>query len=485
MSIEKLAVAKVKCLQNTLFFTRYFFKELNGRKFVIGRHHRIIAEALDRVFTGKTKNLIINVPPRYGKTEIAVKMAIAKGLALNPKAKFIHLSYSDTLALDNSETVKEIVKMPQYQTMFPEVKIKRGTDSKQKWYTTEGGGVYAAAAGGQITGFGAGIVDEEEPEISENQETDEDVFDDWFNLSEGFGGAIIIDDPIKPEDANYERKRTAVNDRFDSTIVNRINSRNTPIIIIMQRVHSNDLSGHVIENYEDYEVISLPALYKDDEGKTQALWPHKHSVKELLKQRKANEFVFYTQMMQDPTPKHGLLFPKSELKYFRPDPSIQYDSAISYADIADEGEDFFSMPVGKNKGPDIYITDVFWSDEGTEITIPLASKMINENRCQYTIIEGNAMGAIVKNNIMKLTPNTSIYGINNNANKLTRIKLMAGFIIRHCRFVHPNYQSEMYRAWFKNLTDFTKNGQVKHDDAADSLSGLCKAIESLMNHYYQ
>ena len=99
--VRDIDILKTWCLSNTLNFTRYFFKLNYQRKFVIGDHHKQIASVLDRVLSGELKKVIINIAPRYGKTELAVKSFIAEGLALNPKAKFIHLSYSDDLARDN------------------------------------------------------------------------------------------------------------------------------------------------------------------------------------------------------------------------------------------------------------------------------------------------------------------------------------------------------------------------------------------------
>ena len=102
-AIEKAQTAVVNarlCLSGSLIFTRYFFKKRFNRKFVIGDHHRKISDVLDRVYSGEIARLIINIAPRYSKTEIAVKNFIANGLAINPAAKFIHLSYSDDLALD-------------------------------------------------------------------------------------------------------------------------------------------------------------------------------------------------------------------------------------------------------------------------------------------------------------------------------------------------------------------------------------------------
>ncbi len=473
MNLETLAVAKIRCLKDTLFFTRFFFKELNNKKYIQGDHHIIIANALDRVFRGECKRLIINIAPRYGKTELAVKSFIAKGLALNPKSKFIHLSYSDKLALDNSETVKEIVKMPIYQQMFSNVKIKKGTDAKEKWYTTEGGGVYAAAAGGQITGFGAGIVDDEGII---------DIPEDWFSQSETFGGAIIIDDPIKPEDANSELKRTLVNDRYDSTIANRVNSRNTPIIIIMQRLHTEDLCGHLVDKYKGFEVISLPVIKLDGS----ALHPHKHTIEELQEMRNNNEFVFDTQYMQDPRPKFGLLFPKGDLNYFKPSDELTnaFETSIAYCDVADEGDDWLCAPLARNIKDKIYIPDVVFSQANTEITIPLTARMLNSNGVKYCRVESNSMGAMFARNLQKEVKSCSILQANSSTNKHTRIIHDSAFIKKYFVFLHPEFQSPEYKKFIDQLCKYLKEGKVKHNDAADACSGLAMFVRSLFPHLY-
>src|SRR5450432_1841782 len=246
MTIEELAIFKTLCTDSIGAFTRYFFAKNHARKFALGYHHKQIFDVLDQVVDGKIKRLIINVPPRFSKTEIAVKHFISYALARNPKAKFIHLSYSSELALDNSEGVKDIVKSDAYREMFPNVQIKPGTDSKHKWYTSDGGGIYAASSGSSVTGFGAGQVDIEDEDFT---------IDD----AKEFAGAIIIDDPIKPEDCESPILRDKINKRFDSTIRSRVNSRNTPIIIIMQRLHPEDLCGYLLKSEPDvWTVLSLP-----------------------------------------------------------------------------------------------------------------------------------------------------------------------------------------------------------------------------------
>lgn len=227
---KKLAVAKVMCLKAMLFFTRYFFKKRFNRKFVIGEHHKLICEALEKVLKGEITRLIINIAPRYSKTELAVKNFIAKGLGLNSAAKFIHLSYSNDLALNNSEEIKDLVQESYYRELFPEVEIKKDSRAKKKWYTTAGGGVYATSMKGQVTGFGAGIVDEEAEKQEQEENKDLTEFLSDIEQKEGFGGAIVIDDPIKPEDAFSETIREKVNARYDSTIKNRVNSRKRPLL---------------------------------------------------------------------------------------------------------------------------------------------------------------------------------------------------------------------------------------------------------------
>lgn len=290
--MTELELIRNRCIADTMFATRYFFKMQEGRKFVMGEHHKKIAAALDDVFAGRTKRLMINLPPRYTKTEF-IKTFVKLGLAINPASKYIMLSYSANLALDNSERIKDTISSDWYQELFPWVKIKWDSHGKQKWYTTEGGGVYATSSDGQVTGFGAGLVREETEESGEE-----------FAVSPtngAWGGAIIIDDPLKPLDATSPVKRQKVNDQFENTIRSRVNDRNTPIVIIMQRLHKEDLCGYLLNlEPKEWTVLSLPALSKDENGNEVALWPFRHTVEDLYKIKAANRFTFETQYQQNP-----------------------------------------------------------------------------------------------------------------------------------------------------------------------------------------
>lgn len=470
--IKELKIAKYQCLTKNLFFTRYFFKKRFNRKFVIGEHHRIIAETLDKIIKGELKKVIFNIAPRYGKTEMCVKNFIAQGLAINPSSRYIHLSYSDDLALDNSDEVRELVKSAEFQEMFPNVKVKAKSDSKKKWYTTEDGGVYATSAAGQVTGFGAGQVD------------DEDLsFDSWLAGKDGqlFGGALIIDDPIKPEDADSDNIRERVNQRFDSTIRNRVNSRNTPIIIVMQRLHEKDLCGYLIDQEPDeWHVVSLPCLKEDGT----ALWEFKHTVEELNKIKANNKIVFERQYQQSPKPLEGLMFPENELRYYKPNDLLKFESSIGYADIADEGEDNLSAPIGRNIGKDIYITDVTFCRENTGVTLPMVADMLKRNDTKFIRVESNSMGAMFNRELTKLVPNTKCLPAHSSTNKFTRILMDSEFIKRNCVFIHPSMQNTQYKAFMKELTSYLSNGKSKKDDAPDSLSGLAMFIRAMLPKYY-
>lgn len=281
------------------------FESVYKTPYVFGPHHLEICDALFDVVMGKCRKLIINIAPRYGKTELVVKMFIAWCFALNDACKFIHLSYSSTLVEDNSESIKSIMKSDYYRLMFPYACISKNKDTKRMWKTTGGGGLYAVSTLGQITGFGAGATDKEDEEIDEKTL---DEFWAWFN-PDGFAGAVIIDDPIKPEDALSDNIREQVNRRFETTIRNRVNSRKTPIIIICQRTHEEDLCGYLMSiEPDEWKVISIPVISYDENGNERALWELKHTLEELHKIENASPFVFQTQYLQNPTPLEGLMY---------------------------------------------------------------------------------------------------------------------------------------------------------------------------------
>lgn len=445
-NIKELKVIKEYCLNDFLFFTRYFFKQRFNKKFIVSQHHQTISNALMRVYRGETKRLIINIAPRYGKTELAVKNFIAFCLANNPSAKFIHLSYADDLALDNSESIRELVKSEYFKQLF-NVEVKANTDSKKKWQTTKDGGVYATSAGGQVTGFGAGSI---EP-------------------TGKFDGAIIIDDPIKPDDADSDRIRTYVNNKFDSTIKNRVNSRDTPIIVIMQRLHEQDLCGYVLEEDDrEWEVVKMPCIY-DDKGEEKALWPEKHTLEELKKLHLSNEIVFDRQYMQNPKPLKGLMY--SQLKTFIDPPQGE---VVAYVDTADTGSDYLCAIVAIRSSNSLYITDVVYTQEPQEITESLVASLFHRNKVNRAIIESNNGGRGFARTVQKILVDinwrrTQITTFHQSQNKNTRILSNSSTVVLNVYFCE-NLNSK----FMLDMRTYSREGKNAHDDAPDCTTGLAE-----------
>lgn len=252
-----------------LEFAKHFFAKRTGNNMIIAPHHISIQKALQQVISGEVTRLIINLPPGYTKTELATINMIAYGLALNPRSRFLHLSYSHNLALLNSSRARDIIKMRDFQGMWP-MALRADADSKAMWWTEHGGGVYASSSSGQVTGFRAG------------------------HMEAGFNGALIIDDPVKPDDAFSEVMREGVNNGFNETIKSRLAIETTPLIVIMQRIHYNDLSGYLLRggSGEKWHHLNLPVMIDNskpypidnthgieikhglDDG---WLWPYKHN----------------------------------------------------------------------------------------------------------------------------------------------------------------------------------------------------------------
>jgi len=464
------------CLSGTLNYTRYFFKARFGRKFVVNDHHVKICQALDDVIDGKIKKLIINIAPRYSKTELVVKNFISYGLAINPSAKFLHLSYSDDLANDNSEEVRDIVKSEEYKRVFPYVDIKRTSDAKKKWYTTEGGGMYATAAGGQVTGFGAGAVDEENDLSKELEE---------FKPLSKFAGALIIDDPVKPEDAISDNPREKVNQRFETTIRNRVNSRNTPIIIIMQRLHEHDLCGYLMEKEPgEWSVLSIPAIIYED-GEEKALWEFKHTLEELHRMQRVNSYIFETQYMQNPTPMEGLMYGK--FKTYENIPITNRAIRKNYTDTADTGSDYLCSIDYVDTEIGNFIIDVLFTQKEMEFTEPETAKMLTKDQISKANIESNNGGRGFARNVEKQmrmigNPKTQVSWFHQSKNKEVRIFTRSSEVMNLTYF--PADWERRWPEFASQLKTYRKRGKNAHDDACDALTGTVEMRGEIDVLYY-
>lgn len=412
-------------------------------------------------------------------TEVAVKNFISSGLAINPASKFIHLSYSDDLALDNSEGVKDIVESVAYKQLFPEVKVKPGSDSKKKWYTTAGGGVYATSTAGQVTGFGAGRVEQEQVDNIDDEffaEYDQDIF----------SGAMVVDDAIKPEDATSEVKRTRINQRWESTLKNRVNSRRTPIVFMGQRTHPEDICGYLMQTdgftYDIDEaladptiwyVLALPAIIDFGLPTERALWPFKHTLIELKTMREADSQVFDTQYQQDPQPKEGLMY--QPFRTYREHPPLNLGMIKSYTDTADKGKDFLMQWIYLEMPDAMYILDCIYTNLPMKDTEPMAAQQLAKHKVQLARFESNNGGEGFARAVEKMTRElfnltTTFQTFHQSDNKEVRIFSNSAKVTN--LIYMPADWDKNWPLLYKHIKNYLKSGKNSSDDPEDALTGM-------------
>ncbi|MES1977955.1 MAG: hypothetical protein V4451_07960 [Pseudomonadota bacterium] len=200
-----------------------------GTQFLDNWHIDAILYELEEARAGHNPRLIINLPPRHLKSFLVSVVFPAFLLGHNPSARIIAVSYSDELAGTLARDFRRIVEGPWYRKIFPGVKLVKNTGSEVA--TSEGGYRYAISVGGSLTGRGA----------------------DFF----------IIDDPIKPEDALSDKQRKKNNDWFSTTAFSRLDDKKFSVmILVMQRLHVNDLTGFIEDS--GFRKISIPSIARED-----------------------------------------------------------------------------------------------------------------------------------------------------------------------------------------------------------------------------
>ncbi|PWE26737.1 hypothetical protein C4N9_20855 [Pararhodobacter marinus] len=302
------------------------------------------------MLAGEITRLLITLPPGYTKTEMAVVNFIARGFAINPAARFIHATFSDDLARENSDKIKSLIELPEFSEI-QRVTIRSDTSAKDRWKTNEGGGMLAKAAGGPITGFRAGYMDKAV-----------------------FTGALVVDDPLKPDDAFSPAKRAAVNKRATNTFRSRLAHEGVPIVVIMQRLHGDDFAGHLLKGGtgEVWDHLDLPVLIDRSAEYPKEwthgrpvphdlpdgpLWPEKHSEAEI-EVLKADAYTFASQYMQRPVGIEGALFNMDGFEWWSELPEFEW--TCMFADTAmktGERNDYSVIQLWGKAARGIYLID--------------------------------------------------------------------------------------------------------------------------------
>lgn len=455
-----------------LAFTRYFLKKRDSNKFILSDHHKVMADTLERVLLGDIKRLIINVPPGFTKTEMAVINFIARGLALNPSSKYIHISYADSLAMQNSTSVRDVVTMEEYVKLWP-TEIRLDANAKKAWYTKEGGGMLSVSSGGTITGFRAG------------------------RMTEGFSGAMIIDDPIKPDDAFSDTIRKRVNNRFTNTFQSRLAHDEVPIIVIMQRIHEDDPTGFLLRGGtgDMWHHLNLPAeIPEDPEDYPEeyshgipiehnlpagALWEYKKTIADLKVMRESDPYTTASQYDQSPTPLGGGLFKEDWWNYYEPNTIVPEYRFITgdTANKTKEHNDFSVFECWGYLDGNLYLLDLIrgkWEAPELESNfLAFWSKHFGSGtqtvgRLRFAGIEDKASGTgLIQKARREVNPVIPIKAIQRNKDKVTRAMDNIPWIAQGRIFL-PS-KSEWLSDFKDEFRKFTAAMTHKHDDQIDPL----------------
>ena len=249
--IEELEAAKTKeeARKEFLPFVRAMWPG-----FILGRHHKIMAEAFERVARGELKRLIINMPPRHTKSEFASYLFPAWFLGMYPDKKVIQTAHTAELSVGFGRKVRNLIQNEDFQSVFPGIELSTDSKAAGRWNTNKRGDYFAIGVGGAVTGKGADI--------------------------------LIIDDPHSEQEATMGEYNPDVYNKVYEWYTSGPRQRLQPggaIILVMTRWSKKDLTGQIItksterEGSNEWEVIQLPAIMPS--GKP--LWPEFWSSKEL------------------------------------------------------------------------------------------------------------------------------------------------------------------------------------------------------------
>jgi predicted phage terminase large subunit-like protein len=289
MSAQEATVIAALCRSNLAYFLLKVFEELHpgAPPLRLAWYIRAICHALEDVQAGRTRRLVITVPPRHLKSITASVAWVAYLLGQDPSLKIMVASYSQDLAREHSNLTRRIMEGDWYKALFPGTRISDAANRALEFKTTAGGGRKAVSVGGPTTGFGADI--------------------------------IIVDDCMKADDVRSAAMREEARNWFDGTLMTRLNDKERGVIVsIQQRLHEDDLPAYLLA--KGYEHLNLPAIAeKDEQVPISATRDHYRKVGDLLDpqresravldqlRRELGPAVFAAQYQQDPVAPEGNL----------------------------------------------------------------------------------------------------------------------------------------------------------------------------------
>ncbi|MDN6397685.1 MAG: phage terminase large subunit [Alkalibacterium sp.] len=403
--------------------------------------------------------LIVNVPPRHGKSLSATHFA-QWVFGINPSEKIMTGSYNETLSTVFSKQVRngiqeEKAQLDQivYNDIFPDTKIKQGDGAMNLW-SLEGeyNNYLATSPTGTATGFGASL--------------------------------LIIDDLIKNAEEAFNANTLDKHWQwFTNTMLSRLEA-NGKIIIIMTRWHSDDLAGRALKELPEkgfrVKHVSMKALQKDGTMLCDDILNKKQY---LQRSSTMGAEIVEANYNQEPMDVKGRLYTS-----FKTYDSILRDKTgeplferiASYTDTADTGKDFLCSVVYGVYDQEAYILDAYYTKAPMEETEPAVVKMFHVNNVDVADIESNNGGRGFARTIERLlkqdykSNKTKIEWFHQSKNKEARILSNSTWVMDHIYF--PTNWRIKWPKFHEDVTTYSKEGKNKHDDAPDTLTGIAEKV---------
>jgi predicted phage terminase large subunit-like protein len=447
---EGLVLAALLRTDLSFFVRKCFQTILPGTQYLPNWHIDAVVHELMRVQSGEVSRLIINQPPRSLKS-ICVSVAYpAWILGKDPSRRIIVASYSNDFAAELHRQFRAVIDSAWYRALFPAMRPAKDTGSEL--VTTLGGSRYATSVGGTLTGRGADL--------------------------------IIVDDPLKAEEAMSEPARRRAIDWYGGTLVSRLNDKEKgPIVMVMQRLHENDLAGHLLEQ-GGWCHLDLPAIALEDSlipiGRNrtvarkcgEALHPKRES-KEALEKIKAEigSLMFSAQYQQRPVPLEGNLIKREWFRFYDQLPqATPRDLVVQSWDIAmatSEANDYSVCTTWRVAKSDYYLIDVYRARlQYPDLRRTIAS-MAHKHRVGKILIENAGPGMALLQDLQRDTPNGMIRPLGQKPDGSKTDRMVAQSARIEAGHIHLPKGAEWLDVFLLELLAFPRG---KHDDQVDSVS---------------
>jgi predicted phage terminase large subunit-like protein len=420
-------------------------------------HIDLIADHLEEVRKGKVKRLIINMPPRALKSVCVSVAWPAWLLGHNPRCRIIVASYSQVLSIKHSLDCKIIIESDWYKELFPNTVINRMHNLKSKFMTTELGFRFATSVGGSVTGEG--------------------------------GDYLIIDDPHNPTNIHSKKMRSKVIDWYEQTFATRLNDKKKgAIILVMQRLHEEDLCGHLLGSSKNWRHLKLPIINNEEfkfkiADKEFYIKPNTmlHEGRDDIESLRQIEeelvtYNFSAQYMQEPISNLSSLLKQEDIHYY--DHLEEFDYIVQSWDTAIKitaKSDFSVCTTWAIKQKKYYLISMLRSRfEYSDLKSAIISQAKKFNP-KFIIIEDKASGQSL-NQDLSLETNLIIKKYNPAKDKITRFAATIPHF-QSGRVLLPENALWM-NVFLQELMSFP-NG--KNDDIVDALSQFIDVMKNSKN----